>query len=662
MVRFRIFTYALAAGIAGVLFLVPGQVFADCPDAFLINSGRLDSVDLSGRWRYQALPAAQAANPAPARPDFGDDGWGQTAVPGTVEAIIPRTQFRNNDWIVWYRCNITLQGAPPKGYGLYLGLMRHADAVYFNGRRVGQTGEVGGSAIDIEKRRLYSLPASFWQQGQNVIAVQLRAVTPYGGLYDAPAIVEEQSVRRSLILSDVPNIVFCSIYILVAAFFGVFYVFFWHQLENLFFALFSLFLGLYNLIRTGLRYWFFSDFEFSWQMELLLLFTLPFLFLEFLTHLVNGRRGVVQKMIYAGYAVLLLATLVFGQNPDAWYPLVYTNLAFLVVVIVLVYVIFRRNYAEHRDKLRYLLMGFLSIIPFMIHDILDTLELIESPRIVVFGFVIFLGFAAMQLSNSILDLYRDMKEQELGLRQLEKSKARSIFNISTEFQRILLGFRDGLGGLRGDGGKRAKPARKKKDGRSVRGGDGTDQQIRTSTINLENLVNDSNLLYLLEADEYNERRVRFSLRRLCEQVLERAVIATTQTKKRVHAELPPEEEEITGDPDLIATALYHLVENALLYSLGKVEVGVENRRGELRMIVRDEGPGLPGDQQHAVFQKFVRGPDAEDSGIAGSGIGLAIVELIAGYLDGNVRLEGGAGFFSTFVFSVPLAAAREVGA
>ena len=38
----------------------------------------------------------------------------------------------------------------------------------------------------------------------------------------------------------------------------------------------------------------------------------------------------------------------------------------------------------------------------------------------------------------------------------------------------------------------------------------------------------------------------------------------------------------------------------------------------------------------------------------GSGIGLAIVELIAGELGGEVRLETGAGFFSTFTFAVPL--------
>ena len=80
-------------------------------------------------------------------------------------------------------------------------------------------------------------------------------------------------------------------------------------------------------------------------------------------------------------------------------------------------------------------------------------------------------------------------------------------------------------------------------------------------------------------------------------------------------------------------------------------LGVEHRAGELRIVVRDEGPGLNAEQQDLVIHMFERG--SEDPNIAGSGIGLTIVRLIATHLGGTVRLEGGAGFFSTFVLNVP---------
>ncbi len=649
-----------AAGLLLACFLIPAGLAADCPNA-VWRPGQSE-ISLKGTWRYQASPGA-GGNTAVAGLDYSDAGWGNAQLPGRVSAIVPANNLAGGVWTVWYRCRITLDGRPPQGLALYLGIVEHADAVYLNGVRVGMTGEIQGEKIDIEKRRLYPLPARFWRQGDNVVAVQLKAISARAGFHEEPRLVNEQAQRRSIILSDAPVIVVCSIYILVAAFFGVFFSFFWNQIENLFFALFSLGLGVYNLIRTWLRYSYFDSFEFSYQVEMTILFTLPVLFLEFLVNLLAVRRPTLQKLVYLGYAALLAATLVFGAAPRWWLPLIYTNLALLVLVIGLVYWHFRSNYAEQREKLRYLLMGFIVILPFMINDILDTLDVIQSYRVVAFGFVIFLGFAAMQLSNSILSLHENMKEQELGLRQLEKMKTRSIFNISAEFQRILNGFREGLNAMQSEAPARS-PAASKKSGAKKRASAASvkrrsgansvaaaEQGIRTSVINLQNIVTDSNLLHLLESGEYNERRVRFSLRKLCEDILSRTLQATGQPGKRITQDLPPEEEEFTGDPDLIGSALYHLVENGLLYSTGKVEVGVEHRGGDLRIVVRDEGPGLNAEQQELVFQKFVRG--TEDPNVVGSGIGLTIVSLIAEHLGGRVRLEGGAGFFSTFVFSVP---------
>ncbi|MEQ9367337.1 MAG: ATP-binding protein, partial [Leptospirales bacterium] len=592
--------------------------------------------------------------------DYSDAGWATTELPSRVTAVVPESNLDAGPWTIWYRCRITLDGRPPQGLALYLGVVEHADAVYLNGVRVGMTGEIQGEKIDIEKRRLYPLPARFWRQGDNVVAIQVKAISDRSGVSEEPRLVNEQRQLRSMILSDTPVIIVCSIYILVAAFFGVFFLFFWNQIENLYFALFSFGLGVYNLIRTWLRYSYFDSFEFSYQVELIILFSLPVLFMEFLVNLLAVRRPTLQKLVYVGYAGLLIATVFLGAAPPWWLPLIYTNLALLLVVLGLVYWHFRSNYAEHREKLRYLLMGFTVILPFMLNDILDTLDIIQSYRVVAFGFVIFLGFAAMQLSNSILSLHEDMQEQELGLRQLEKMKTRSIFNISAEFQRILNGFRDGITAIQGAATGPVKQSGAKKTSARRSGAAplaAAEEGIRTSVINLQNIVTDSNLLHLLEVGEYNERRVRFSLRKLCEDILIRTLQATGQPKKRVVAELPPDEEEFTGDPDLIGSAVYHLVENALLYSLGKVEVGVEHRGSELRVVVRDEGPGLSSEQQDLVFQKFVRG--TEDPNIAGSGIGLTIVQLIARRLGGQVRLEGGAGFFSTFVFSVP-AGNREV--
>jgi signal transduction histidine kinase len=68
-----------------------------------------------------------------------------------------------------------------------------------------------------------------------------------------------------------------------------------------------------------------------------------------------------------------------------------------------------------------------------------------------------------------------------------------------------------------------------------------------------------------------------------------------------------------------------------------------------RLVVRDQGPGLPSDQLEQVFERFQRyGPTAGKGGLeAGAGLGLAICRSIAHLHGGTIRAEnrvGDAGF------------------
>lgn len=92
-----------------------------------------------------------------------------------------------------------------------------------------------------------------------------------------------------------------------------------------------------------------------------------------------------------------------------------------------------------------------------------------------------------------------------------------------------------------------------------------------------------------------------------------------------------------GRPVAIKRALANLLENALKYSEGAVEVLVEQHGGMAAIRVLDRGPGIDPAQTERLLLPFTRLQDAR-GGAGGAGLGLAIVERIARMHGGSLRL------------------------
>jgi two-component system phosphate regulon sensor histidine kinase PhoR len=88
-----------------------------------------------------------------------------------------------------------------------------------------------------------------------------------------------------------------------------------------------------------------------------------------------------------------------------------------------------------------------------------------------------------------------------------------------------------------------------------------------------------------------------------------------------------------------------------------VETGSEGRMAVLR--VRDEGIGVPPEEQSRIFEKFVRGEAAKRACIQGTGVGLSMVKEIVGAHHGQIDLHSEVGRGSTFVVRLPPSQADE---
>lgn len=104
--------------------------------------------------------------------------------------------------------------------------------------------------------------------------------------------------------------------------------------------------------------------------------------------------------------------------------------------------------------------------------------------------------------------------------------------------------------------------------------------------------------------------------------------------------IAPEELVFPVDRSGFNSVVDNLVDNAIRYAPagGSVDVSLSMESGGLRLIVRDNGPGIPCEYIEKVFERFYRTPGNSESG---SGLGLAIVQKVAAAHDATVQLVRG---------------------
>ncbi len=130
--------------------------------------------------------------------------------------------------------------------------------------------------------------------------------------------------------------------------------------------------------------------------------------------------------------------------------------------------------------------------------------------------------------------------------------------------------------------------------------------------------------------------------------------AAQSPKHRLAVELVERPLTVRGDPGRLAQVVGNLLSNAIKYSPegGTVQLVAARSPGGVRIAVRDEGLGIPEEQQSRIFTKFFRG-DAGATGITGTGLGLAVSREIVEAHGGSIGFDSDPGEGTTFWLELP---------
>lgn len=157
----------------------------------------------------------------------------------------------------------------------------------------------------------------------------------------------------------------------------------------------------------------------------------------------------------------------------------------------------------------------------------------------------------------------------------------------------------------------------------------------------------------LFTDDKNFRETNITA--LIKSVIREILIQDTLGNKQLEYTPVPQLPQVMAIPGLLREVLYNLMFNAIKYtpSGGRIKIKTQQDSDVVRVLVTDNGYGIPKHEQDKLFQPYSRVITHETREIEGSGMGLYLVKQIIEHHNGTVYVDSNYGKGSTFGFALP---------
>lgn len=183
-------------------------------------------------------------------------------------------------------------------------------------------------------------------------------------------------------------------------------------------------------------------------------------------------------------------------------------------------------------------------------------------------------------------------------------------------------------------------------------------RVQNSVKTMTEILNDFLSLSKLEEGQFQLQPTNFTLADFCKEVMDE-MQGLLKINQRIQSNIPQQNEVVYLDKQYFKNILFNLMSNAIKYSEAGTTIFCEilittllSKSKELIVKIKDEGIGIPKEDQKHLFTRFFRAHNAEN--IQGTGLGLNIVRRYVDLMKGTIDFESEVGIGSTFIVTIPL--------
>ena len=180
--------------------------------------------------------------------------------------------------------------------------------------------------------------------------------------------------------------------------------------------------------------------------------------------------------------------------------------------------------------------------------------------------------------------------------------------------------------------------------------------LKENSSRMGELVSDLLIVSKIETATLPIKKQEFPIEDLIKKLISNiepfAKASNVEIKFETQKDLP----KVFADPSQIRLVIENLLDNAIRYvkEKGVVEIKLETKGNNLYFEIKDNGIGIPKDDQKYIFQKFFRSENVLRYQTQGSGLGLFITRSIVNKSGGKMDFKSEENKGSTFWFTLPI--------